>query len=136
MQDWRHIDKYGNITKCVEDYVFLKLAEHEKVRRIGFYNTNGNFIKGAENTLSSKKHKFKKLNGYGVNYHVVQHLEDGAKVVFITDEGCFYIRKEDILSDEIKQFSKQGFELQYIIPVYKMTPVLIQKINFKTRRDL
>lgn len=133
--NWKHRDRFNNDITCVNNFVTVKLAQEHKTREIGFYNPMGNFIKGYPNPLSSTKHKFQKGNGYGVNYHVVERLQNpDNKVVFITEEGCFAITKEKILKGDIKQFSRQGFELQYIIPITEMTKVERAKIN--TRRDL
>lgn len=127
--NWKHKDRFNNDIVCVNNFVTVKLAQEHKTREIGFYNSMGNFIKGHPNALSSTKHKFIKLNGYGVNYHVVERLENGDnKVVFITDEGIFFITKDQILKGDIKQFSRQGYELQYIIPLSQMKRIELSKV--------
>jgi hypothetical protein len=120
--NWKHTDKLGNEVVCIDKVVCIKLAQEKKIRGIGFYNVNDNFIKGCPNALNPSKHKFKTNNGYGVNYWVVDRLPNkDNKVIFITEEGNYYITKEKILECKgVKQFSKQGFELQYIIPLSEM----------------
>ena len=125
MKDWNWVDSFNNKIKCVNGVVKVCLYSESTFKEIGFYNSKGNFIKGYPNPLDSVRHKFHKLNGYGVNYWAVEHLDgDDKVVVFITQEGNYYIQKSDIKNMRgIKQFSKQGYELQHVIPLSMMTRI-------------
>ena len=119
--NWTHQDRWENLVVCEDGVVTVKLKGEHKTRFIGSYNIHGHFLKGYPNPLSKDKHKFHKNNGYGVNYWVVERLEsDDKKVFFITEEGTFWITKKEIKLGKVLCFSKQGFELQYIIPLNLM----------------
>ncbi len=60
---------------------------------------------------------FIKYTGWGVNWIVINRMEDDKYILLFTDKGVFRItKKEAVESKSCKLFSKQGFELQHIIP--------------------
>ena len=114
MYDFEDKDIHGNVVICKNDTVYLELANKKKARIIGHFQDSGNFVK---NNLVAAKHKFRMNDGWGVNWIVVDKMKEDDCILFYTDVGNFFISKYEILKESsVLKFSKQGYELQHIIP--------------------
>ena len=116
--NFEHTDNLNNKITCIGGKVIVKLANEKYTRRIGIISREGDYIKGYPNKLNPKKHKFRINDGWGVNYNVVQKLNDEAYIYLHTINKSLRIKVSDIKTnkDSIKKFAKKGFEIQYIIP--------------------
>lgn len=117
MDNFESTDSNGNKIYCEDKEVYLVLSGRKRERNIGTFDKDGNFIKGLKRPLLEYKHKFRKNDGWGVNWNIVNIMNDDREVKIITLNKRLSIKVADIKkSNNVLQFSKQGFEVQYIIP--------------------
>jgi len=123
MKNFVSTDKNGNVLTVKDDNLSLKMASG-KSKQIGLYK-NGNYYKGVPKALQESKHKFRKCGangGWGISYLALQYMDSDKGVFIYTDHGKYFVSKKTIITHKnIKHFSKQGYELQYIVPQELMT---------------
>lgn len=116
MEDFIKEDKFGNTISVKNNCVMLTLFGRNEIKNIGFI-AGDNYIKGTPNLLEWNRHRFKKANAWGVNYVIVQALQDSAKVIIHTDRGNYECSKGAIIKSGCMMFSRAGYELQYMVPI-------------------
>jgi len=116
------MDEQGNSIIVMQDdnilTLYLKLKSEDKKRKIGFINVN---TKVLHITRNRSRHLFRKLNGYGFCYQII---EDGKKFnkIRLKDDKCeWLIPTSFILDKKNAQFlhfkGNGGFELQVFLPL-------------------
>jgi hypothetical protein len=114
--DFVEVDKQGNTVKCENGIVYLKLKMESNYKIIGRLDAMGNYIKGEDGRMLNDKHYFRAAKGWGVNYHVVKKMPEGAEVTYITNRGTFRIPRSSVTSSAKLMLSKKGYEVQYVVP--------------------
>lgn len=113
-------DIYGNsITIGESGNILLKLKGENRARHIGNIRVMRGDIKYYYKGFNSKKHIFRKNNSIGVNWYILNKMDNKGILVF-TDEN----KKEyKITKEKAKEvgsflfFKSQGFERQFFIPL-------------------
>lgn len=109
-------DKNGNkVIIFSNGDVCLYLKNETRNREIGNIDENGNYHKFVE-----PNHYHRKGEGWGICYMVLEMLDPDKKVIIheVKTGDKYFLKVEDILNHKHSyiQHSKQGFELQIIIP--------------------
>jgi len=119
MEDFIRKDSLDNTVIVRNNEVKLILSTENRERRIGIFDNEDNFIKGYGKLLQERIHRFWKNDGWGVNFTIVNSMQNDKYVEFRTDIGYYRIFVHEIKKriKDIQQHSKAGYELQYIIPM-------------------
>ena len=113
---WTLLDEAGNLIYPEGNILYLKRKGKKGKREIGRLQ----FLNESWFYISSRKSKdvFQKLNAWGINWQVFNHLPEGCFIIINTEDKAYRIKKE-LAADKGKffYFKLQGFEKQIFIPL-------------------